>query len=85
MPKPSSNAASGGSLRSKTVQTAFRFPRELVGKIDRFARELEREHPLELTKPVTRAEAVRVLILRGLEFSRFQRDRPKREGKGARP
>jgi hypothetical protein len=64
--------------KPKTVQTAFRFPRDLLTKVDRFARELERDHPLELTKPVTRAEAVRVLILRGLEFS-------KRDAKGARP
>jgi hypothetical protein len=63
--------------KPKTVQTAFRFPKDLVGKIDRFARDLEREHSLELTKPITRAEAVRVLILRGLEFSRFQRDKSK--------
>ena len=56
--------------KPKTVSTAFRFPKELLGRIDRFARELEREYPLELTKPITRAEAVRILILRGLEFSK---------------
>lgn len=62
--------------KSKSVQTAFRMPRDLIDKVDRFARELERDHPLELTKPVTRADAVRVLILRGLEFSK--------QSKGAR-
>lgn len=70
----------GTMPKPKTVQTAFRFPKDLITKVDRFARELERDHPLELTKPVTRADAVRVLILRGLEFSK----QSKASEKGAR-
>jgi len=53
-----SRATSGG------VTTAFRLPPSIAARVDAFARSLETHEP---GREVTRSEAIRILITRGLD------------------
>jgi hypothetical protein len=53
-----SRATSGG------VTTAFRLPPSIAARVDVFARSLEGREP---GREVTRSEAIRILITRGLD------------------
>jgi predicted transcriptional regulator len=44
---------------------AFRLPDDLIGRVDAFARKLEKERP---GMTVARADAVRALLTRGLDI-----------------
>lgn len=53
-----------GGTAMQTQQVAFRFTGDLVERLDAFAKQIEAERP---GTNITRAEAVRVLLLRALE------------------
>ncbi len=55
--------------KGKTTLVAFRFENELLRRIDAFAKHLEEQTP---GVKLTRAEAVRVLLLRGWPNPRRQ-------------
>ncbi len=48
----------------KTVQVAFRLDEELVKRLDKYAKQMERDMP---GFNVSRADAVRILLTRGLD------------------
>jgi len=48
----------------KTVQVAFRLDEELVKRLDKYAKQMEREMP---GFKVSRADAVRLLLIRALD------------------
>lgn len=60
----------------ETQQTAFRLPTSLINRLDTYAARLSAVHGL----PVTRADAVRLLLTRGLdEAARKQPKKGKRK------
>lgn len=59
-----SHVAKTPSDRSENEQLAFRFPKDLIARIDRYVTRLESEHPgLEFS----RSDAVRTLLTRALD------------------
>lgn len=56
---------------ANTKQTAFRLPEELVDDLDKYAAQMERENP---GMSFSRADAVRVLLTRGLAGAGLVRD-----------
>jgi len=59
----------------KTVQVAFRLDEELVKRLDRYAKQLERDMP---GFTVSRADAVRILLTRGLDDAESGQGRTKK-------
>ena len=56
---------------------AFRLPDDLIGRVDAFARKLEKERP---GMTVARADAVRALLNKALDID--EQEQKKRSGRG---